>query len=753
MGVIYRAYDQRLLRWVALKMVRDDIAADPVWRSRILEEARAACALSHPAITTIYEVGDGGDGLFIVMELVAGQTLRGTLTGPRVDTRTLLSIGIQIAEALAAAHDCGVIHRDIKPENVMVLPDGRVKLLDFGIARRTTVVDTEAFTRGLTDPAAASETVGTIGQAGTLAYMAPELFAGERADARSDLFSLGVLLYESVAGRRPFSDSSRAFTPDDSATLAAPLESVAPEAPSGLSDVVHKLLERDPSRRTQTAREVASQLNAVLRDVELRAMLPPAMAGRRAVAVLPFRLLSPDPSDAYLSGALTDAVINRLSDGGELLVRPTSAVMRYANQALDSLVAGRELNVSIVIDGSVQRHDRRLRVHVQARSVRDGTTLTSARHEADVVDLFGLQDEVADGLRRALGVQLVPEAGRLSTNAKAGELFLRASERLVAMNRWDMRSAIDMLEDATRLDPEFADAWARLGEACVLMQQMYEPDGKWLPVAQRAIRRALALNPDNALAYSARARAHWMPATGFNVRSALRATTTALRLNPGCQPAWVWQGAIFYHIGLQDDARASLMAALASNPNDPFSLSFLAQTFFETRDYDRARSFTERALAIDRAGLYANLFRPMASIYDGRLDDANRHVREARLAVGSDPMLFGYDALLHAKDGRAAKARTAIKKAAQGKSLVHGHHTYHLVAAAAAVLGDARASVTALRKAARSGLPNYSGFRDDPHFESLHRHKPFLELMSALKRETAAYRREFSAHLQPSPGA
>ncbi len=496
----------------------------------------------------------------------------------------------------------------------------------------------------------------------------------------------------------------------------------------------------------------ATDLHAVLRDLDLADMLPTAIAGKRSVAVLPFRLLTPDPSDAYLGAALADSVVVHLGEGGSLLVRPTSAVMRYASGLTDPLLAGRELNVDVIVDGSVQRLDRRLRVHVQARLVHTGELLSSTRHDADTSDLFALQDDVAESLGRALGVDAARGTSGPSkpptANATSYELFLRASDRLVTFNRWDTRSAIDMLEDATRLDPTFADAWARLGEARVVMQLSFEPDGKWLQDAQRAIRRALALNPHSALAHSAQARVLWTPAIGFKVGPALRSTAAALRLNAGCHPAWVYQGIILYHVCLQDDARAALTSALASHPNDPVALSFLGQTFFEDRDYERAASFTERALAIDHGGLYANLFRPMMPIYRHQHGDADRCIRESRQAVGADSMLAAYDALLHAKEGRSVKARAAIAKALAGRSLVHNHHTFHLVAAAQAVLGEKARSVATLRKAGTSGFPNHAGFRDDPHFAPLRDYPPFLRLMADLKKDVARHRREFAATQQ-----
>jgi tetratricopeptide (TPR) repeat protein len=219
----------------------------------------------------------------------------------------------------------------------------------------------------------------------------------------------------------------------------------------------------------------------------------------------------------------------------------------------------------------------------------------------------------------------------------------------------------------------------------------------------------------------------------------------ALHLNPGCHPAWAWQGVVLYHLGLQGDARTSLTSALASNPNDPFALCFLGQTFFEERDYERASDFTERALAIDRAGLYANLLRPVIALYRDQHEEAQRCIREARSATGEDSMLLAYEAVIHAKEGRSARSQGALRKALAGDSLVHSHHTFHLAAVAYAVLGNPRRSVELLRKAATSGFPNYTGFRDDPHFRPLHRYAPFLKLMADLKRQVARHDRKFRA--------
>jgi eukaryotic-like serine/threonine-protein kinase len=750
MGVVYRAFDERLQRMVALKVLANEIAVDPHRRQSVLDEARASSALAHPVVTTIHEIGEEGDTLFIVMELVAGTTLRARITEGPIGATETARIALQLADALAAAHQHGVIHGDVKPENVILRSDGTVKLLDFGIARRV-ALETATFTR------ISIETMGAVvlpaSIAGTLPYMAPELVAGGPGDARADLYALGVLLYECLSQRRPFAAPTPALLVEAILSgTAAPVASVAPGVPPPLARIVDKLIALRPSDRYPDARALHADLSSRLRDLELEAILPAAVLGRRAVAVLPFALLTPDPAHDYLGGALADAVINHLSRADTLLVRPTATVMRYAGRPVDPLHAGRELNVETVVDGSIQKVGTRLRVHVQARDVRDGSTVLSARHDADAADLFGLQDAVAESIGGVLGLQSRTEAEvePPTANAAAYELYLRAAERLSRYNRWDTRTAIDMLEDATRLDPRFADAWARLAEACANMHLSFEPGRRWHLQARTAIRRALALNADNALAHAAQGRILWNPTVGFKVRAALRATASALALNPVCLPAWTWQGVLFQHLGLQNEARRSLMAALSSYPNDTFAVPFIGQTYFAEGDYDGAQDFTERALVIDRSNLYANLFLPVIELYRGRRTEFISRLRESRERIGDDPLFVACEALQAAKDGRVARARALVKKALTARSLVHTHHTVHLAAAMHAVIGEPARSVALLRKAATIGLPSYTGFRDDPHFEALHGYGPFLTLMAALKKECASYQREFGSAVSAS---
>lgn len=745
MGVVYRARDELLKRDVALKLLHADAVGQAEHRARILSEARAASALNHPGITTVYDVGESGGQLFIVMELVEGETLRGRLqsAGP-LQARDVARMGAQIAEALHAAHSHGVVHGDIKPENIVVQAEGGPKLFDFGIARRA-AEETVTATRSAKE--LSNESAGSV--AGTVAYMAPEILRGEPGDARADLYSFGVVLFEVTVGHRPFPG------PTISALMGQILHEPTPRladakciVPTELARIVQKLLEKDPGARYQSARELQVDFTNLLRDLELGAALPAAVLGKRAVAVLPFKLLTPSPEDEYLGVALADAIINHLSGSGELLVRPTNTTQRYAKQAVDPLFAAREMNVQIVVDGSIQKAGSRLRVHVQAWNAADGTTLLTAKHDSEMAALFELQDKVAEDLARALGVKSVAAADSPleppTKNPRAYELFLRAVERLSRVNKWDTRTAIEMLEDATRIDPRFAEAWARLAEACVFMGGTFDPKPEWYKKGELAMRRALALDPTNAQAHCAQARVLWMPSKGYKNRRALLALRESLRRNAGYHPALVWQSLIFLHVGLLEEAVEGLQTSLATHPDDGFVLTFLGQAYLLQGNYEAGEGFFKRALNLDPASLWANLFSPMIPLYGRDVEPASELIKRAENFFPGDALLMSWEGLLWAKRGEPRKAEQAIRKALKvRKSVLHTHHMWHTAAATYATLGKPALAVPLLARAAKGGLPNYPTFRDDPHFRSMRDYAPYLKLLGQIKKETEGYRREF----------
>jgi serine/threonine protein kinase len=743
MGIVYRARDEHLARDVALKVLLDDTSADRERRASVLREARAAAALNHPGIVTIYEVGVDGPHLFLSMELVTGRTLRTMSADGPLTPQELARLGAQVADALAAAHARGVIHGDIKPENVVVQPNGRVKLLDFGIARHS-VLETVATTRTLATPTPGS--AATL--AGTLAYMAPEQLRGLAADHRADLFALGVVCYELALGRRPFLGA----TPTAIMAQIVDEEPLPPDAssklPSALVRIIWRLLEKKPAARYQSASDVQLDLTNAAREIELGPALPAAIRGKRTVAVLPFKLLTRSADDEYLSVALVDAIINDLNTSGDVLVRPIGMVQRYAKEAVEPLLAARELNVHVIVEGSIQKLGPKLRVHLQALDATTGSSLLSAKYDGEMVDLFNLQDTIADSLARALGFETstpkpIAEV-KPTKNRTAYELFLRASDKLSRLNHWETRAAIDMLEHAVQLDPRFGAAWARMAEAHLLMAFTFGEGSRAIAAAERAVRRALALDSSNSVAQCSHALVLWSPARGFQNRAALRALKVALKLSAGNLPALLWQVVIFLHVGLFDRAEEGLKTALAVRPDDATTIMLLGQSAMYRHQYAEADEYHKRALAIDATHSWTTVFYPVISLYRGALDDAEQKLAAAREVQPEDPWLTSCEALLWAKRGEIGKAQQMLSRALRGKKpLFHTHHMWHTAAAAYALLDKPSRALSLLEKAAAFGLPNYTLFRDDPHFRPLHESQRFKNLMTKLKRESRTFRTDF----------
>lgn len=301
-----------------------------------------------------------------------------------------------------------------------------------------------------------------------------------------------------------------------------------------------------------------------------------------------------------------------------------------------------------------------------------------------------------------------------------------------------------MLEDATKLDPQFAEAWARLAEACVFMGVGFDTSPGWYKKGELAMRRALALDPENAQAHCAHGRVLWTPLKGYKNRRALLALQEALRRNPGYHPALVWRCLIFLHVGMLDEAVEGLQTALAAHPDDGFTLTFLAQAKTYQGKKEEAEPYFRRALSLDPQSLWANLFSPQIPLYGSNPEPAAAIIKTAQHFFPDDALLLGWEALLWAKRGEFRKAERFARKALTvGKSMLHTHHMWHTVAATYATIGKRQLAVPLLNRAAKNGLPNYPLFRDDPHFQSMHDYAPYLKLLARLKKETAGYRREF----------
>lgn len=491
--------------------------------------------------------------------------------------------------------------------------------------------------------------------------------------------------------------------------------------------------EHQPDRQPQT------DVTNIARLRQIRPALPPAIAGKQAVAVLPLKLLTPNQEDEFLSVALADAIISHLSVSGDVLVRPIGMVQRYVREATEPLAAARDLNVQVVVDGHIQKIGPKLRVYVQVIEATTGSTLASAKHDAEMTDLFALQDLVGESVARALAIESVKATGaaedRPTGNRMAYELYLRAVDKLSRLNQWDTRAAIDMLEGAVQRDPRFAGAWARLAEAHLLMAYTFGEGARRIAAAERAARRAITLDPTNSVAQCSHGLVLWSPARGFQNEPALRALSTALKLNPGNLTARLWQSLIFLHVGLFDAADEGLKIALAVRPADATTVLFLGQSAMYRHHYAEADEYHARALAIDAAHTWTHVFYPVIPLYRGDLAGAERKLASAREVQGDDPWLTCCEALLWAKRDQATKAEELLIRALRGKPLFHTHHMWHTAAATYAVLGKRQRALSLLERAAKFGLPNYTLFRDDPHFRPLREEPAFQRLLARLKRE------------------
>ena len=583
MGVVYEAEDTRLGRRVALKFLSQDMEQDAQSLERFQREARAASALNHPNICTVHAIEQHERRHFIVMELLEGQTLARMMGSKPFEPGPLLEIGIQIADALESAHARGIVHRDIKPANIFVNSRGQVKVLDFGLAKMEGARRTSGSPGGDSrlDTAAQVDELTVRGTAvGTVSYMSPEQARGQLTDARTDLFSLGTVLYQMASGRLPFHGDTSAVIFDailnrDPEPISVSGSSMSPD----FGRILLKALEKDRNMRYQSATDFKTDLIRLRRDLDSGRRQALEISDSRggaerqtikSIAVLYFENLSGVKEDEYFRDGVTEDIITELSKirGLNIFSRPT--VLAYRDKQVTAAQIGQQLKAAYVLAGSLRRAGTRLRINAQLVDTQTDFPLWSERYDREMKDVFEVQDEIARKIAEALRITLSPQeqqalAAKPTENLQAYDLFLRGKSYARRLTRQDLEFAAQMLENAVGMDPDFALAYAALANVCSQHYYHYGRNPAWMDRAQAASLRAASLSADLPEAQVAQA---WVMYARGEHEGAIAHARAAIERKRDCEGAYYLLGRALFAAGRYQEVTAILDEALDAAGED-----------------------------------------------------------------------------------------------------------------------------------------------------------------------------------------